>query len=73
MLAGPFLIFLTGHGGGLAERMALYPLIIWLIAFGSSMRKLRANCIPESIQKGDSSTVSRGQAKVTLSYGADED
>jgi hypothetical membrane protein len=73
MLAGPFLIFLTGHGGGLAERMALYPLIIWLIAFGSSMRKLRANFIPESIQKGDSSTVSRGQAKVTLSYGADED
>jgi hypothetical protein len=44
-----------------------------MIAFGSSMRKLRANFIPESIQKGDSSTVSRGQAKVTLSYGADED
>lgn len=36
MLAGPFLVILTGHGGGLAERVALYPLIIWLIAFGLS-------------------------------------
>ena len=34
MLAGPFLVILTGHGGGLAERIALYPLIIWLIVFG---------------------------------------
>jgi hypothetical protein len=29
-----FLVILTGHGGGLAERIALYPLIIWLIVFG---------------------------------------
>ena len=34
MLAGPFPVILTGHGGGLAERIALYPLIIWLIVFG---------------------------------------
>jgi hypothetical protein len=27
-------VILTGHGGGLAERIALYPLIIWLIVFG---------------------------------------
>ena len=37
MLAGPFLMILTGHGGGLAERMLLYPLIIWLIVFGLSV------------------------------------
>jgi hypothetical membrane protein len=37
MLAGPFLVILTGHGGGLAERIALYPLIIWLIVFGLSV------------------------------------
>lgn len=36
MLAGPFLVILTGHGGGLAERIALYPLIIWLVAIGVS-------------------------------------
>ena len=34
LLAGPFLVITTGHGGGLAERIALYPLIIWLIVFG---------------------------------------
>lgn len=37
MLAGPFLVILTGQGGGLAERIALYPLIIWLIVFGVSI------------------------------------
>ena len=31
LLAGPFLVIATDHGGGLAERIALYPLIIWLI------------------------------------------
>ena len=34
LLVGPVLVILTGHGGGLAERVALYPLIIWLIVFG---------------------------------------
>ena len=34
MLTGPFLMILTGHGGGLAERIALYPLIIWLVVVG---------------------------------------
>ena len=34
LLAGPFLVIATDHGGGLAERIALYPLIIWLIVFG---------------------------------------
>jgi hypothetical membrane protein len=37
ILAGPFLVILTGHDGGLAERIALYPLIIWLIVFGVSL------------------------------------
>ncbi len=52
MLAGPFLVILTGHGGGLAERIALYPLIIWLIVLGVSLltRKLSANSSPESIK-----------------------
>jgi hypothetical membrane protein len=34
LLGGLFMVILTGHGGGLAERIALYPLIIWLIVFG---------------------------------------
>jgi hypothetical protein len=34
LLVGPVLAILAGHGGGLAERVALYPLIIWLIVFG---------------------------------------
>jgi hypothetical protein len=29
-----FWLVLTGHGGGLAERIALYPLIIWLVVVG---------------------------------------
>jgi hypothetical protein len=28
LAVGPVLVILTGHGGGLAERIALYPLII---------------------------------------------
>jgi len=31
---GPLLLALTGHGGGLAERIALYPLIAWMVALG---------------------------------------
>jgi hypothetical membrane protein len=52
MLAGPFLVILTGHGGGLAERIALYPLIIWLIVFGFAIltKHLSAHNDPESIQ-----------------------
>jgi hypothetical protein len=40
----PFLVILTGHGGGLAERIALYPLILWLIVFGIAIltKKLSA-------------------------------
>jgi hypothetical protein len=41
MLAGPFLLILTDHGGVLAERVALYPLIIWLIVLGG--KKLLAD------------------------------
>jgi len=37
VLGGPVLAILTGHGGGLAERIALYPLIIWLIVLGASL------------------------------------
>ena len=50
LLAGPFLVILTRHGGGLAERIALYPLILWLIVFGAVIvtRKLRARDDQES-------------------------
>jgi hypothetical membrane protein len=60
MLAGPFLVILTGHGGGLAERIALYPLIIWLIVFGIGIvtRKLSADNDAESIQSRSVPTVS---------------
>jgi hypothetical protein len=34
LLAGPPLVALTGHGGGAAERIALYPLIVWMIGLG---------------------------------------
>jgi hypothetical membrane protein len=34
LLSGPLLVVLTGHGGGLAERVALYPQTIWTVVFG---------------------------------------
>jgi hypothetical membrane protein len=60
MLAGPFLVILTGHGGGLAERIALYPLIIWLIVCGLAIltKKLSVNNGPQSIQNRNVPTVS---------------
>jgi hypothetical membrane protein len=60
MLAGPFLVILTGHGGGLAERIALYPLIVWLIVCGLAIltKKPSANNGPESIQNRNVPTVS---------------
>jgi hypothetical membrane protein len=47
LLAGPFLVIATGHGGGLAERVALYPLIIWLIVFGVSFVAQRVRPTPD--------------------------
>jgi hypothetical protein len=47
LLIGPFLVILTGHGGGLAERIALYPLIIWLIVFGLSFVKRRHTSVSD--------------------------
>jgi hypothetical protein len=47
LLVGPFLVILTGHGGGLAERIALYPLIIWLIVFGLSFVKRRHTSVSD--------------------------
>jgi hypothetical membrane protein len=46
LLIGPFLVILTGHGGGLAERVALYPLIIWLIVLGLSFFSLQVRRSP---------------------------
>jgi hypothetical membrane protein len=59
ILAGPFLVILTGHGGGLVERIALYPLLIWLIVFGLAIltKKLSAKQHPESIQNCNVPTV----------------
>lgn len=34
MLSGPVLVLLFGHGGGLSERLALYPPILWMIMVG---------------------------------------
>lgn len=34
MLGGPVLIAVSGHGGGLSERLALYPPILWMIMVG---------------------------------------
>jgi hypothetical protein len=50
MLSGPPLVILAGHGGGLAERVALYPLIVWAILHGigfvrSAARAYRAGSI----------------------------
>lgn len=41
MLGGPVLIALTGHGGGLGERLALYPVIVWAITLGVSFLRSR--------------------------------
>jgi hypothetical membrane protein len=59
LLAGPILLILTGHAGGLAERIALYPLIIWLIVFGYAIlaKKVRASDMPEPIQKRHSPAI----------------
>ena len=55
LLVGPVLVILTGHGGGLAERVALYPLIIWLIVFGSAIlsKTARTGDKPESTLSGE--------------------
>lgn len=36
MLGGPLLLALVSHGGGLSERLALYPPIVWMILVGAS-------------------------------------
>jgi hypothetical membrane protein len=55
LAVGPVLVILTGHGGGLAERIALYPLIIWLIVFGFAIltKKVRARDNPGSTPSGE--------------------
>jgi hypothetical membrane protein len=64
LLAGPFLAILTGHGGGLAERIALYPLIIWLIVCGLAVltKDLQAPAASESVQKPHAEMTSRANA-----------
>jgi hypothetical membrane protein len=64
MLAGPFLVILTRHGGGLAERIALYPLIIWLIVCGLAVltKDLQAPAASESVQKPHAEMTSRANA-----------
>jgi hypothetical membrane protein len=64
LLAGPFLVILTGHGGGLAERIALYPLIIWLIVCGLAVltTDLQAPAASESVQKPHAEMTSRANA-----------
>src|SRR5215217_702957 len=67
LLVGPFLVILTGHGGGLAERIALYPLIIWLIVFGLSFVKRRDASVSDQAPAVDPavSYVSADQIRVS--------
>jgi hypothetical membrane protein len=37
LLLGPLLIVLTGRGGGLGERVALYPIVVWLVCVGFTL------------------------------------
>jgi hypothetical membrane protein len=37
LLLGPVLIVLTGHGGGIGERLALYPIVVWLVCVGVAL------------------------------------
>jgi hypothetical membrane protein len=37
LLAGPLLIRSAGHGGGLAERMVLYPVVAWAVGMGAAL------------------------------------
>lgn len=55
LVVGPVLVILTGHGGGLAERIALYPLIIWLIVFGFAIltTKVRTRDNPGPTPSGE--------------------
>jgi hypothetical membrane protein len=36
LLVGPLLIRSVGHGGGLAERMVLYPVVAWAVGMGAA-------------------------------------
>jgi hypothetical membrane protein len=67
LLVGPFLVILTGHGGGLAERIALYPLIIWLIVFGLSFVKRRHTSVSDEAPAVDPAVpyVSADQIRVS--------
>lgn len=49
IMGGPALVILTGHGGGLAERMALYPAIVWAILLGAFIVRARGEALPPVI------------------------
>jgi hypothetical membrane protein len=36
LLGGPLLLRTVGHGGGLAERMVLYPVVVWVAGMGAA-------------------------------------
>jgi hypothetical membrane protein len=46
LIAGPLLLRVLGHGGGAAERLALYPVVIWVAAAGATL--LRSPDAPPS-------------------------
>ncbi|QGN32520.1 DUF998 domain-containing protein [Microlunatus sp. Gsoil 973] len=58
MLSGPVLIRLFGQGGGLSERLALYPPIVWMIMIGVAFACSR----PASGRDCSAAALAAGQA-----------
>lgn len=52
MLAGPVLLIGVGHGGGLAERLVLYPLVIFAITVGASLLQPQTEALRGSRASG---------------------
>jgi hypothetical membrane protein len=45
LLLGPLLMVLTGHGGGVGERLALYPVVVWLVGSGLDVTRRAGQAI----------------------------
>jgi hypothetical membrane protein len=51
LLCGPLLMAVFGHGGGIAERLVLYPLVIWTVIAGAACL-LAKPCSALTAQRG---------------------
>jgi uncharacterized membrane protein len=61
LLSGPLLIASFGHGGGLAERLALYPVVVFMVIVGAWLVRHGAQQ-PRSVQLTESAHTLRKAA-----------